>query len=112
MNTLSDKKCVPCQGGVPPLEGEELTKFKSQLDSESAGWEIVDGKKLRKKYSFENFVEALEFVNKVGEIAEIENHHPDITFGWGYAEITIWTHKINGLTESDFILAAKTDGCA
>lgn len=107
MSKLSQKHCIPCEGGVPPLEGRELDKLKTQLDHESADWRIVEGKKLTKKFVFPDFASSLEFVNKIGRIAEEESHHPDITFGWGYAEVTIWTHKIDGLTESDFVLAAK-----
>jgi len=96
---------VPCRGGVPPLTADEIKPLLNQLQ----GWEVVNEHHLRKVYKFSNFREALGFVNKVGEIAEEQGHHPDICFGWGQAEITIWTHKINGLTESDFILAAKVD---
>ncbi|PWT90972.1 MAG: 4a-hydroxytetrahydrobiopterin dehydratase [Blastocatellia bacterium] len=102
---LVSRQCVPCRGGVPPLAGEEITKFQSQL----SGWEVVNEHHLKKEYRLGNFGEALEFVNRVGELAEEQGHHPDICFGWGNVEITIWTHKINGLTESDFILAAKID---
>ncbi len=109
MNQLANKHCVPCEGGVPPLEGEELQKLKHQLDQESSDWEIIDAKKLKKKFVFPDFASALKFVNKIGETAEAENHHPDITFSWGFVEVSIWTHKINGLTESDFVLAAKVD---
>jgi 4a-hydroxytetrahydrobiopterin dehydratase len=90
---------------VPPLPNEEITKLQAQLD----GWEVVSGHHLRKEYKFEGFKETQAFVNRVGELAEEQGHHPDICFGWGRAEITIWTHKIDGLTESDFILAAKID---
>ena len=96
---------MPCRGGVPPLTADEIKPLLNQLQ----GWEVVNEHHLRKVYRFSNFREALGFVNKVGEIAEEQGHHPDICFGWGQAEITIWTHKINGLTESDFILAAKVD---
>ncbi|MGB9177793.1 MAG: 4a-hydroxytetrahydrobiopterin dehydratase [Pyrinomonadaceae bacterium] len=105
MSGLSGRDCVPCRGGVPPLSGEEI----SRLLKEVSGWEAVDEHHLRKRYEFKDFAAALEFVNRVGNLAEEQGHHPDISFGWGYAEITIWTHKINGLTESDFILAAKID---
>ena len=96
---------MPCRGGVPPLTADEIKPLLNQLQ----GWEVVNEHHLRKVYRFSNFREALGFVNKVGELAEEQGHHPDICFGWGQAEITIWTHKINGLTESDFILAAKVD---
>ena len=105
MSQLASKQCVPCRGGVPPLTGEEIKPLLGQLQE----WEVIDEHHLRKVYRFSNFREALAFVNKVGELAEDQGHHPDICFGWGQAEITIWTHKINGLTESDFILAAKID---
>ena len=105
MSSLSSRDCVPCRGGVPPLSGEEI----SRLLKEVSGWEAVGEHHLRKRYEFKKFAPALEFVNRVGQLAEEQGHHPDICFGWGYAEITIWTHKIDGLTESDFILAAKID---
>ena len=105
MSGLSAKECVPCRGGVPPLQGEEIAKLLPELN----GWEVVEGHHLKKKYGFSNFRESLVFVNRVGELAEEQGHHPDICFGWGSAEISIWTHKIDGLTESDFILAAKID---
>ena len=105
MSQLASKQCVPCRGGVPPLTGEEIKPLLGQLQE----WEVIDEHHLRKMYRFSNFRESLAFVNKVGELAEDQGHHLDICFGWGQAEITIWTHKINGLTESDFILAAKID---
>lgn len=105
MNELAGRECVPCRGGVPPLKGEEISKLLPQLKD----WEVVNEHHLRKSYKFSNFFEAQAFVNRVGDLAEEQGHHPDICFGWGQAEITIWTHKINGLTESDFILAAKID---
>jgi 4a-hydroxytetrahydrobiopterin dehydratase len=103
MSELADRSCVPCRGGVPPLEGEELEALARQLPD----WEVVDGHHLRKEFSFPDFREALTFVNKVGEVAEEEGHHPDLSFGWGRAEVVVFTHKIDGLTESDFVLAAK-----
>jgi 4a-hydroxytetrahydrobiopterin dehydratase len=105
MNELAERQCVPCRGGVPSLQGEEITKLQSQLD----GWEVVNEHHLRKEYKFEDFKDTQAFVNQVGQLAEEQWHHPDICYGWGRAEITIWTHKIDGLTESDFILAAKID---
>jgi 4a-hydroxytetrahydrobiopterin dehydratase len=102
---LASKTCVPCRGGVPPLHGEELRKFQRQLP----GWEVINQHHLHRSYSFPDFKTALEFVNRVGEIAEQQGHHPDIVLGWGKAEVTTWTHKIDGLTESDFILAAKIE---
>lgn len=103
---LSKKKCVPCRGGVPPLQGEPLKELHRQLGE---SWKIVDEHHLEKEYLFKNFQEALLFTNKVGEIAEQEGHHPDIFLSWGKVKIQLWTHKINGLSESDFILAAKCD---
>ncbi len=105
MSELASRQCVPCRGGVPPLAGEEIAKLKTQLH----GWEVVNEHHLRKEYKFEDFKETQAFVSQVGELAEEQRHHPDICYGWGRAEITIWTHKIDGLTESDFILAAKID---
>lgn len=105
MSELSSKQCVPCRGGVPPLEGDEITKLLDQL----SGWEVVNQHHLKKSYKFLDFRQSLAFANRVGELAEEQGHHPDICFAWGSAEITIWTHKIDGLTESDFILAAKID---
>lgn len=105
MTALADKTCVPCRGGVPPLAGEELKKLTQQLPH----WKVVDAHHITRTFTFPDFRQALEFVNKVGEIAESQGHHPDIFLTWGKAEITTWTHKINGLTESDFILAAKID---
>jgi 4a-hydroxytetrahydrobiopterin dehydratase len=105
MSDLASRECVPCRGGVPPLKGEEISKLLSEVD----GWEVVNGHHLKKLYRFANFRESQAFVNLVGGLAERQGHHPDICFGWGRAEITIWTHKIDGLTESDFVLAAKID---
>ena len=105
MSELSSRQCVPCRGGVPSLQGEEITTLLNQLD----GWKAINQHHLQKSYRFTDFRASLDFVNRVGELAEEQGHHPDICFGWGQAEITIWTHKIDGLTESDFILAAKID---
>ncbi|MDX1582948.1 MAG: 4a-hydroxytetrahydrobiopterin dehydratase [Thermoanaerobaculia bacterium] len=106
MGDLASKSCVPCRGGVPPLEGDELRRLEREL---GGGWEVVDDHHLLKRFDFPDFRQALDFTNRVGEIAESEGHHPDIHLSWGKVEITIWTHKIDGLTESDFILAAKID---
>ena len=103
---LSERECKPCQGGVPPLAGEELAALLTQLGN---GWAVIDGHHLEKEYSFKNFAEALEFTNKVGVLAEEIFHHPDIFLAWGRVKITIWTHKIDGLNEADFIFAAKAD---
>jgi 4a-hydroxytetrahydrobiopterin dehydratase len=105
MSDLADKTCVPCRGDVPPLRGKELEELERQLPD----WEVVEGHHLRREFRFRNFREALDFVNRVGELAEEQGHHPDVEFGWGRAAITIFTHKIDGLTESDFVLAAKVD---
>ena len=105
MTDLSSRDCVPCRGGVPPLSGVESQNLLREL----TGWEVIEDHHLRKRFEFRDFRHALELVNRVGELSEKQGHHPDISFGWGYAEITIWTHKIDGLTESDFILAAKID---
>jgi 4a-hydroxytetrahydrobiopterin dehydratase len=105
MSDLASKTCVPCRGGVPPLAGDELAKISREVPQ----WKVVDGHHIVRSFSFPDFRQALAFVNKVGEIAEEQGHHPDIFLTWGKAEITTWTHKINGLTESDFILAAKID---
>ena len=104
--SLAEKHCVPCRGGVPPLKGDELLKMQTQV----SGWTVVDEHHLLKDYSFPDFKTALEFVNQVGAIAEAEGHHPDLYLAWGKVQVKTWTHKINGLTESDFILAAKIDG--
>ncbi len=105
MSELASRECVPCRGGVPPLKGEPLAALLAQLQ----GWEVINEHHLKKEYRVKDFREALAFVNRVGELAEEQGHHPDLCFGWGRVEITIWTHKIDGLTESDFILAAKID---
>ena len=105
MSELSSRQCVPCKGGVPALKGDAIKTLLDQLQ----GWQVVNEHHLLKSYRFADFRESLAFVNRVGELAEEQGHHPDICFGWGQAEISIWTHKIDGLTESDFILAAKID---
>ena len=105
MSDLAAKTCVPCKGGVPPLAGKELESLAHQVPQ----WNVVDGHHLTRAFKFPDFAQALAFVNKVGAIAEQQGHHPDILLTWGKAEVTTWTHKINGLTESDFILAAKID---
>jgi len=102
---LADKECIPCKGGVPALKGAEL----QALQSEVPGWEVVNEHHLHKLYKFPDFKKALEFVNRAGAIAEEQAHHPDLLLKWGKVEVTIFTHKIDGLTESDFILAAKID---
>jgi 4a-hydroxytetrahydrobiopterin dehydratase len=105
MSELSSKTCVPCRGGVPRLGGRELEVLAKQVPA----WRVVEGHHITRAFAFPDFRQALNFVNKVGELAEQQGHHPDILLSWGKAEVTSWTHKINGLTESDFILAAKID---
>jgi len=105
---LADKKCVPCRGEVPPLKGSGL----KALHQQTPQWEVINEHHLHREFRFPDFKQALAFVNRVGEVAEQEGHHPDILLGWGKAGITTWTHKIDGLTESDFILAAKIDRLA
>jgi 4a-hydroxytetrahydrobiopterin dehydratase len=109
MNDLLNKKCVPCEGGVLPFDISEIHKYQKKVD----GWNILTDEKkiffLNKKFEFKNFLDSQNFVNKVGQISENEGHHPDISFGWGYADIKITTHAIEGLSENDFILAAKID---
>jgi 4a-hydroxytetrahydrobiopterin dehydratase len=107
MSDLASRECVPCRGGIPPMRGAEIEEFLSELGTE--GWQVIGEHHLQKRYEFKNFLEAQGFITRVGELAEAQGHHPDICFGWGYAEIKIWTHKIDGLSESDFILAAKID---
>jgi 4a-hydroxytetrahydrobiopterin dehydratase len=104
---LKNKKCVPCEGGVKPLTPDEYGAF---LRSELTGWVDVKQKKIEKEYKFKNFKEALDFINKVGELAESEGHHPDIYLhGWNKVKLTLSTHAIDGLSENDFILASKID---
>jgi 4a-hydroxytetrahydrobiopterin dehydratase len=105
MSLLADKQCIPCRGGVPSLDADQIAKFSPQVPD----WEVIDSHHLNRKYQFPDFQTALAFVIRVGALAEQQGHHPDISFGWGYAELKIWTHAIDGLTESDFILAAKID---
>ena len=108
-DNLFEKKCLPCEGGVIPFDLSEIHKYQKKVD----GWDIVKGEEeiffLSKKFKFENFINSQIFINEVGKISEEEGHHPDILFGWGYAEIKITTHAIKGLSENDFILAAKID---
>jgi 4a-hydroxytetrahydrobiopterin dehydratase len=106
VSTLAKKSCEPCRGDVPPLKEDASQKLLSQLD---AGWQIIDNHHLEKEYSFENFRQALDFTNRVGELAEIEGHHPDIYLAWGKVKLTVYTHKIDGLAENDFVIAAKAD---
>jgi 4a-hydroxytetrahydrobiopterin dehydratase len=104
MTELAAKTCTPCRGGVPPLGREEAEAYLEQAD----GWQLLDdGKRIERTFRFKNFREALSFVDRTGALAEAEGHHPDITFGWGYATVSLHTHKIKGLHENDFIMAAK-----
>ncbi len=109
MSDLLDKKCVPCEGGVTPFDISEIHKYQKKVD----GWSVIKNEKnvffLEKKFNFKNFLDSQKFVNSIGKISEDEGHHPDITFGWGYAKVNITTHAIEGLSENDFILAAKID---
>ena len=105
MSDLAAKTCIPCQGGVDPLKGSALKDLADQLTD----WSVADEHHLIKTYTFGNFVQALDFTNRVGDLAEEQNHHPDIHLSWGEVRVEIWTHKIDGLTESDFIFAAKCD---
>ena len=105
LSGLAEKQCVPCKGGVPPLRPDEAAPLLAQIE----GWRSVENHHLSKAYKFKNFVDALAFVSRVGAMAEEQWHHPDICLAWGSVRIDIWTHKIDGLTESDFIFAAKCD---
>ncbi|MCY4189310.1 MAG: 4a-hydroxytetrahydrobiopterin dehydratase [Bryobacterales bacterium] len=105
MSALAQKSCVPCSGGVPPLQGEELAR----LSAETPDWSVVERHHLEREFRFSNFQQALDFTNLIGALAESEGHHPDIFLAWGKVGVKIWTHKIDGLTESDFVLAAKID---
>jgi 4a-hydroxytetrahydrobiopterin dehydratase len=109
MTDLINKKCVPCEGGAIPFDISEIHKYQKKVD----GWSLIQNEKkiffLEKNFEFKNFIESQNFVNEVGKVSELEGHHPDINFGWGYAKIQITTHAIKGLSENDFILAAKID---
>jgi 4a-hydroxytetrahydrobiopterin dehydratase len=105
MTELAKRTCIPCKGGVPPLQGKELADLSRQV----RGWKVINEHHLEKSYDFSDFVSALDFVKLIGAVAEEQGHHPDILLRWGKVTVTIWTHKIDGLTESDFILAAKID---
>jgi 4a-hydroxytetrahydrobiopterin dehydratase len=105
MAGLSEKTCIPCRGGVPPLSTDEIRP----LHAEVKDWAVVNNHHIEREFKFPDFKRALDFVNKVGNIAEEQGHHPDIYLAWGRVQVKVWTHKIDGLTESDFILAAKID---
>jgi 4a-hydroxytetrahydrobiopterin dehydratase len=106
MNELATQKCVACDGGTPALKGRDLEAFAQRLGH---GWHVFDEDHLEKEFEFKDFKQALAFTNQVGAIAEEQGHHPDIYLGWGKVRLTIWTHTAGGLTESDFILAAKVE---
>lgn len=108
MKKLADKKCIPCTGGVPALKGKALKALHTQVPK----WSVVKHHHLTRGFTFPDFKSALKFVNRVGALAEKQGHHPDIFLAWGKAEVTMWTHKVDGLTESDFIMAAKIDRLA
>ena len=105
VSPLADRRCVPCQGGTPPLTPAQIAPLLAQVQ----GWTVEGNKKLEKSYRFKNFVQAVEFVNAVTQVAEQEGHHPDLYVRWGEVRVYLWTHKIDGLTESDFVMAAKID---
>ena len=106
MTALAEKECVACKGGAATLKGEALAGFSKQINSD---WRVVNEHQLEREYKFANFRDALAFTNRVGELAESQNHHPDFYLAWGKVKLTLWTHKIDGLTESDFVFAAKVD---
>ncbi|MBO58443.1 MAG: pterin-4-alpha-carbinolamine dehydratase [Euryarchaeota archaeon] len=104
--SLSEKQCVPCEGGIPPLNSEEILPLLDELNNK---WHVIDGHHLERTWEFKDFIEALDFVNSAGAICEEQFHHAEFDFGWGRVNVKIWTHKIDGLSESDFVLAAKLD---
>jgi 4a-hydroxytetrahydrobiopterin dehydratase len=106
---LAALECVPCKGGVPPMAGEALADWAQRL---GGGWQVIDGHHLAKEFRFKDFRQALAFANQVGELAETVNHHPDLALSWGRVLVTLWTHKIGGLSETDFVFAAKVDALA
>jgi len=103
---LAEKECVPCKGGVPVLKGAEVQRYIQEL---GGNWSVVKNHQLEKEFAFPDFRQALDFTNKIGNLAESQNHHPDIYLTWGKVKVTLWTHKIDGLSESDFVFAAKVD---
>jgi 4a-hydroxytetrahydrobiopterin dehydratase len=107
--SLANRECVPCRGGVPPLGETQIQPLLEELNQAGGGWKVHAGHHLEKSYAFPDFVSALAFTNRVGALAEEQGHHPDIHLAWGSVRLTIWTHKIDGLTESDFVFAAKAD---
>ena len=104
VSDLADRECVPCRGGIPPLKGDELAGWHAKLGED---WSVVDEHHLERTFRFKNFQEALDFANRVGALAESVNHHPDLHVAWGHCQIQVWTHKVDGLTETDFVFAAK-----
>jgi 4a-hydroxytetrahydrobiopterin dehydratase len=106
MTALAEMECIPCKGEAAPLKGDELRRLAGRLGN---GWGVVGQKRLEKEYLFKDFRDALDFTNRVGALAEAQGHHPDILLAWGRVKLTLWTHKIDGLTESDFVFAAKAD---
>ncbi|HWQ90537.1 MAG TPA: 4a-hydroxytetrahydrobiopterin dehydratase [Clostridia bacterium] len=106
MKDLAQQECVPCKSGGTPLKGKELADLSRQIGNE---WRVIDEHHLEREFSFKDFREALDFTNQVGELAESQNHHPDIYLAWGKVKLTLWTHKISGLSESDFVFAAKVN---
>ncbi len=106
MAELAQKECVPCKGGVPPLKGDQLVMLAQEVGD---GWRVIGEHHLEREFKFQDFRAALDFTNRVGELAEQQNHHPDIYLAWGKVKLTLWTHKIDGLTESDFVFAAKVN---
>lgn len=106
MTDLAEQTCIPCRGGVPPMEADEADRLLAEIDD---GWRVIDTHHLERTFEFPDFADALTFTNAIGAIAEEQGHHPDIHLSWGRVRVEIWTHKIDGLTESDFVLAAKFD---
>ena len=105
-NALAQRECVPCKGGIPPLQGADLDALRAKLDG---GWQVVESRRLVKEFEFKGYKGAVDFTNRVAQIAEEQDHHPDILLSWGRVTVTLWTHKVGGLTENDFILAAKAE---
>lgn len=106
MTELAKKKCVPCEGGVPPLTPEQVKEYQKQVH---ADWTVTDNKKMKRDFSFVNFKQTMDVANKIADLAEAEGHHPDLYISYGKLGVELWTHAINGLSENDFILAAKID---
>ena len=109
MDDLTEKKCVPCEAGTPPIQGDAIKPYAEKL---SKGWYVAEGTKIRRKFKLKDFRDNMDFVNKIADLAEEEGHHPDLCISWNILEVTLWTHAIAGLSENDFILAAKIDKLA